>query len=225
MGHKINPLSFRLGVKRAWNSFWFGGVDYSLLLNEDLQIRHYIDNICNKSKISRGAPLIKRWLNSKTQISLSLYNPPIDETQTQISFKNVNNLQLINSIKKLTGNSRTNVFSIPIKYKGSFFFFTIPITNAQLVAHYIAYELEKRNPFNEVIQDLMDWIYESKNLLGLHISCSGRFMGEDRSRTLWKKHGKMPYSTLDAHIDYATSTAISKYGCIGIKVWIYFDSK
>ncbi len=223
MGHKINPVSLRLGSYRAWNSFWYGDLDYSSLLSEDLQIRQYFDYLCNRFKISRGTPILKRWLNSTLLISSSFYDPNAGLGARNTSSSSfLKKSQIQNSVKKITGVTKSIFSPIPIKYKGSFFFFTVPISNAQLVAHYIAYELEKRNPFSEIVQDVMDWVSVSECLEGIHISCSGRFMGEDRSRTLWKKQGSIPFSTISSNVDYATSTAVSKYGAIGVKVWIYY---
>lgn len=220
MGYKINPIGFRIGTYRNWNSFWYGNFDYSQLLEEDLSIQTYFKSLSHRTKTPISNCYIKRWLNSNIVVSYSKYTPPY-----LINKFNKHNIE--NSIQKITGanyvNSKQMVRISKSKVKTNSFFFTFPITNAQLVASYISYELEKRNPFKEVIQDVMDWVYETKNLLGIHIACSGRLQGEDRAKTMWKKHGKMPYSTLIEHVDYGYSVANTVYGSVGIKVWVYLN--
>jgi small subunit ribosomal protein S3 len=217
MGYKVNPVSFRLGIQRNWNSFWFGSFDYQQLFEEDLQIRNYVQNIYAKNKIPHGTCYIKRWLNNSSETAISLYNPPND-------YETIFNKRILrNSMRLITGQKQPVLLIKRTKYEGSSFFFTIPVKNSQLVAYYIAYELEKRNPFNEIMQDIFDWIKETDNFLGIHIQCSGRFSGEDRTRTLLKKKGKMPFSTMSSNIDYGFSDAFTVYGAIGVKVWLFLS--
>ncbi len=134
-----------------------------------------------------------------------------------------NTQQLQNTLKLLTGSSVVKFAPVPLRYKGSYFFYSVAISNAQLIANYVAFELRKRNPFSEIFQDIIEWKFVTNNLRGITISCSGRFRGESRTRTLLRKKGKIPLSCLKSNIDYGYSIAMNRYGSIGIKIWLYYD--
>ena len=222
MGYKINAVGFRIGVFRSWNSMWFAspGIEYQNLWYEDFLIRQYIFALSRNMKMASGLSIIKRWLNGVIRIHMNFYNPP-NYKGSGLLKKNY----LGSGLKTITGSSNTAFSLSKNQFKGSGFFFIFSITSALLVARYIVFELERRIPFMEIVQDIMDWVRSTKSLSGIHISCSGRFVGEDRARTIWKKYGTMPYSTASAFIDYAEAAAVTVYGSIGVKVWLCFNYK
>jgi small subunit ribosomal protein S3 len=227
MGHKINPVSFRLGVNRGWNAFWYGDLEYSNLIQTDISINKLISTLCGRNKFPTGIPLIKRWLDATMQISTAFYNSKTIEATKHSKYKKflntIHNNAFTKALLHYSNGCNLSFRKAKLAYTGNTLHFTIPVSCSQIVASYMAYEFRKRNPFKEVVQDIMDWVHVSKYILGMHISCSGRFTGENRTRTLWKKHNKIPYSTLNAHVDFAKAIAISKFGAIGIKVWVYYN--
>lgn len=236
MGYKINPISFRIGFKRNWNSFWFGSYDYQRLLEDDLQIRSYLEDICAREKVPHGNVYIRRSVNKDLVVSMPRYNPsdrymdklPRKPDQEVISAVGQNKRKqrlLLNSLKRLTGQTDSHFTVQRTKYKGSSFFFTIPVKNAQLIAHYVAYELQKRNPFHEIMQDIMDWVKETKDFAGIIVQCSGRSTGKDRTQALLKKRGNMPYSTMSSKVDYGFSDAFTVSGASGVKVWLFLNPR
>lgn len=217
MGYKINPVIFRIGQTRTWNSFWYGDYEYSDLIAQDFQTREYLKDISDRFQISIGNPYIFKWLNNTVRITYSYYASQNNKNSAHKEYlKNAGSV--LNNTRFVLANKVSSI------KQQELFYATSAITGAQVIANYVSFELEKRNPFKEIMQDIMEWARITEEVAGIHISCSGRFQGEDRARTLWKKEGKMPYSTLNAHIDYGISTAINIYGSVGIKVWIYFKN-
>jgi len=219
MGYKSNSLGFRLGWFRGWNSVWHADskLEFQNLLFNDWLIHQYVYAISRASKMASGLPLIKRWSDGISRIYVGFYNPP---TKKVLDVATTPMFQW--GVRKIIRDKNVQCVLKKNQYRGSGFFFVFSITSALLVARYIAFELEKRIPVSEIFQDVMDWVWATPVLGGIHISCSGRFVGEDRARTLWKKHGKMPYSSMEACLDYAETHALTVYGSVGIKVWLYF---
>jgi small subunit ribosomal protein S3 len=96
-----------------------------------------------------------------------------------------------------------------------------PNENASIVAEGIAEQLEKRIPFRRVLKQSIDQVAQNPRVKGVKILISGRLDGAEMSRSEYLTQGKIPLATLRADIDYAQKTAITKYGTIGVKVWIY----
>lgn len=224
MGHKVSPLAFRLGVIRNWNSSWFSdSFSYSDILLEDLQAFKYLDNTFSLQRYCKSQPLFKRWLNHTVDIYTRSYNA--ENKKGKSLYKIFKSQFLSQPLKKIFCTHKVQVRVIPLKQIGNIYFSTIPITSAELVSQYVGFELKKRNPFNEIMQDIMDWFFKSNFLKGLQISVSGRLKNQNRTKTLWKKKGNIPYSTVSLNVDYADHYAVSKFGSVGIKVWLLYASE
>lgn len=208
MGQKVNPISFRLGINRSWDSNWHSSANYTGLIHEDLQIKQYLQSVYEKAGFLFGNCKIYR-SSQKINIFIEISEPIkkrksiVDINQVQTTLENVTK----GSVSLLINEVPTN-------------------SSAILLAKEIAQKLEERSPFGIVlkksIQSVMD--YRERKALGIKIQCSGRLNGEDIARTEWVKEGQVPLHTLDATIDYASARAYTVYGVCGIKVWICFDS-
>lgn len=202
MGQKSNPIGYRLGYIKTWNSQWFGQKDFAEKLNEDLLIRRYIRRRMADGAISRIE--IER---TARRILITIYTA---RPGVVIGKKGAEVDKLKEELKKLV-SKEIQININEIKH---------PETDAHLVAANIARQLEGKVSFRRAMKRA---ITSSLRLgaEGIKIQVSGRLGGAEMARTESYKEGRIPLHTLRANIDYATATAITTYGCIGVKVWIY----
>ncbi len=202
MGQKINPVGFRLGIVRGWDSNWFGGKTFADKLVEDQKIRKYIDARIQKGGIAKV--VIERTIK---RITLTIHTARpgvvIGKGGTEVD-------KIKEELKKLTGKDvQINIFEIKR-----------PELDARLVGESIAQQLEARISYRRAMKQS---IASSMRVgaEGIKIKLSGRLAGADMARTEQYKEGRIPLHTLRADIDYAISEAQTVYGKIGIKVWIF----
>lgn len=202
MGQKINPIGFRLGVIRGWDSSWFGGKDFSEKLVEDHKIRKYVDARIQKGGISKV--VIERTLKRIT-LTIHTARPGV------VIGKGGNEVDKIKEeLKKLTGKDvQINIFEIKR-----------PELDAKLVGESIAQQLEARISYRRAMKQAIASAMRV-GAEGIKVKVSGRLAGADMARTEQYKEGRIPLHTLRADIDYAISEAQTVYGKIGIKVWIF----
>jgi small subunit ribosomal protein S3 len=202
MGQKINPIGFRLGVIRGWDSSWFGGKDFSDKLVEDHKIRKYVDARIQKGGISKV--VIERTLKRIT-LTIHTARPGV------VIGKGGNEVDKIKEeLKKLTGKDvQINIFEIKR-----------PELDAKLVGESIAQQLEARISYRRAMKQAIASAMRV-GAEGIKVKVSGRLAGADMARTEQYKEGRIPLHTLRADIDYAISEAQTVYGKIGIKVWIF----
>ena len=203
MGQKTNPVGYRLGFIKTWNSQWFDEKNFSKKLNEDLLIRRYIKKRMTDGAISRIE--IERTAK-KIVVTIHTARPGV-----VIGKKGSEVDQLKEELKKLVQKKDIQININEIKH---------PELDAYLVAQNIARQLEGKVSFRRAMKRS---ITSSMRLgaEGIKIVCSGRLGGAEMARTESYKEGRIPLQTLRADIDYATYTAATTYGCIGVKVWIY----
>ncbi len=202
MGQKINPISFRLGIVKGWDSSWFGGKDFSDKIVEDDKIRKYIKARMPKGGISKI--VIERTLK---RITLTIHTARpgvvIGKGGSEVD-------KIKEELKKITGKDlQINIFEIKR-----------PELDAKLVGESIAQQLKARISFRRAMKQS---IASSMRVgaEGIKIKCSGRLGGAEMARSEQYKEGRIPLHTLRADIDYALSEAQTVYGKIGIKVWIF----
>jgi small subunit ribosomal protein S3 len=202
MGQKINPIGFRLGVIRGWDSSWFGGKTFSDKLVEDHKIRKYVDARIQKGGISKV--VIERTLKRIT-LTIHTARPGV------VIGKGGNEVDKIKEeLKKLTGKDvQINIFEIKR-----------PELDAKLVGESIAQQLEARISYRRAMKQSIASAMRV-GAEGIKVKVSGRLAGADMARTEQYKEGRIPLHTLRADIDYAISEAQTVYGKIGIKVWIF----
>jgi small subunit ribosomal protein S3 len=201
MGQKVNPIGFRLGVIKGWDSNWFGGKDYADKLVEDDKIRTYLKARLAKGSISKI--VIERTLKLIT-VTINTARPGIIIGK---GGKEVDKLK--EELKKLTKKEvQINIFEIKR-----------PELDARLVADSIARQIEGRISFRRAAKMSMASTMRL-GAEGIKIKVSGRLGGAEMARTEGYKEGRTPLHTLRADIDYAIAEAHTSYGRIGIKVWI-----
>ena len=202
MGQKVNPIGFRLGIVKTWNSQWFDEKNFSDKLHEDVLIRKYLNKRLENAAISQ----IRIGRNRKKVIlNLHTARPGI-----VIGKKGTEVDKLREELKKLTGKDvQINITEVKR-----------PDLSAVLVAKNIAKQLEGKVSFRRAMKRALASTMRM-NAEGVKIQVSGRLGGAEMARTEMYKDGRIPLHTLRADIDYATATAFTTYGCIGVKVWIY----
>lgn len=201
MGQKTNPVGFRLGVSRSWDSNWYDERGFAVKLQEDLMVRNYIRNRLKKAGISRL--LIDR-TPKRAVITIHTSRPGIviGKSGKEIA-------QLEEELKKLT-SKEVKILIHEIKR---------PELDAYLVAESIAGQLEGRISFRRAMKQSITQAIRM-GAEGVRVMCAGRLGGAEIARTEQYKDGRIPLQTIRADIDYATSTARTIYGAIGVKVWI-----
>tara|TARA_Y100000590_G_scaffold332391_1_gene377907 strand:+ start:3650 stop:4330 length:681 start_codon:yes stop_codon:yes gene_type:complete len=203
MGQKVNPIGLRLGINRGWDSIWFSKKrDYGKFLIEDYKIREYVKKNVLNSGISNV--LIER-TSKKCIISIYTSRPGF------VIGKKGSDIEKIK--KNLSKISSTEV-SLNIKEVKK------PELNAYLVAENIAQQLVKRIAFRKAMKRAMQSALRL-GAKGIRVCLAGRLAGNEIARTEWLREGSVPLHTFRADVDYAEAEALTTYGIIGVKVWIY----
>ncbi|HEY3307148.1 MAG TPA: 30S ribosomal protein S3 [Desulfuromonadaceae bacterium] len=202
MGQKVNPIGFRLGIIKTWDSKWYAEADYAKLLHEDLKIRAYLKKRLYSSGVSKIE--IERAAN-KTKINIFTARPGL------IIGKKGSEVETIK--KELSSLTSKEIF-ININEVRK------PELDAQLVAENVALQLERRIAFRRAMKKSVTSALKF-GAKGIRITCSGRLGGAEMSRTEWYREGRVPLHTLRADIDYGFAEAKTTYGLIGIKVLIF----
>ncbi len=203
MGQKVNPIGLRLGINRTWDSIWFSKKrDYGKFLIEDYKIREYVKKNVTNSGVSQV--LIER-TSKKCIVSIFTSRPGF------VIGKKGSDIDKIK--KKLSTLSSTEV-SLNIKEVKK------PEMNAYLVAENIAQQLVKRIAFRKAMKRAIQSALRL-GAKGIRVCLSGRLGGNEIARTEWTREGSVPLHTLRADVDYAEAEALTTYGIIGVKVWIY----
>ncbi len=202
MGQKTHPVGFRLGVHKAWNSRWFArGSAYRELIFEDLQVRRYIKSRLSNAGVAKVG--IQR-APKKVTVDIHTSRPGI-----VIGRKGSEVDKLRSELQLLTGKDITlNIVEVKK-----------PELSAQLVADGIAYQLTGRIAFRRAMKKSLAATMKM-GAQGIKIICGGRLNGAEIARSEKYHQGRVPLHTLRADIDYATATAHTTYGAIGVKVWI-----
>jgi small subunit ribosomal protein S3 len=203
VGQKVNPIGFRVGVYRDWDSSWFArGKSYSKMLLEDVKIRRYLEKALvraevSKIQIEKTGDSVKVIIHtSKPGIVIGKKGQEIDSIRKKLS-----SLLGINSIEVSVQEVKR------------------PELDAMLVAKNIANQLERRAHFKKVTKRATATTIKS-GAKGIKICTSGRLGGAEIARSEWARAGSVPLHTLRSDIDYALAEAKTKYGIIGVKVWI-----
>lgn len=203
MGQKVNPIGIRLGYVKDWNSRWYAGnQQYPRNLNDDFKLRKILTEKLSDAGISNI--YIER-LAEKIHVTIYAARPGII-----IGRKGGGIEDLRVEVSKLLGIS-VHLSIVEVKK---------PELDAKLVAESVAQQLEKRVMFRRAMKRAVSNALRL-GALGVKICVSGRLAGSDIARSEWYKEGRVPLHTFRADIDYATATAKTTYGIIGVKVWIF----
>ena len=203
MGQKVNPIGLRVGINREWDSIWYAKKqNYGKLLIEDYKIREYIKKNITNSGVSQIK--IER-TNKKCIISIHTSRPGF-----VIGKKGSD----IDKIKKSLSKISSTEVSLNIKEIKK------PELNAYLVAENIATQLVKRIAYRRAMKRAMQSALRL-GAKGIRVCISGRLGGNEIARSEWSRERSVPLHTLRADVDYAEAEALTTYGIIGVKVWIY----
>ena len=203
MGQKTNPVGFRLGINRTWDSRWFSTKEYAKWLDEDIKVRNYIKKRLFKAGVARVE--IERSGGGKASVNIYTARPgmvigrkgsEVDLLRAELKARSGRDVQInIKDVKK-------------------------PELNAQLVAEHIAMQLQQRVAFRRAMKKTIQSAMRM-GAQGIKVQCSGRLGGSEIARREGYHEGRVPLHTLRADIDFARSTAHTTFGCVGVKVWIY----
>ena len=203
MGQKVNPVGLRLGINRGWDSVWYARKkDFGNYLIEDFRIREHIKKNVINSGVSKV--MIERTAK-KCFVTIYTSRPGF-----VIGKKGADIEKIKKNIMKITDND-VNVNIKEIKK---------PELNSNLVAENIAQQLVKRVAYRRAMKRAMQSAMRL-NAKGIKVLLSGRLAGNEIARTEWLREGSIPSHTLRAEIDYGFAEALTTYGIIGVKVWIY----
>ena len=202
MGQKVNPIGFRLGVHRNWDSRWFAGKEYSDFVMEDYNIRKYLKKRLLQAGVSRIE--IER-AAYKIRIKLHTARPGLVIGKKGVEIEN---------IKRELENKINREILIDIQEVRK------PEVDAQLVAENVAMQMVRRISFRRAMKKSVTSALRF-GALGIKIACSGRLGGAEMARREWYRKGRVPLHTLRADIDYGFAEAMTTYGVIGVKVTIF----
>ncbi len=202
MGQKVNPLGFRLGVIKSWDSRWFAGKDYAAFIEDDYNLRQFLKKKLYHAGISKIE--IERWAK-RVRLRIYAARPGI-----VIGKKGAEIEQLKKELEKMV--PQEVVIDIQEVRK--------PEVDAQLVAENVALQIIRRVAFRRAMKRGVSSAMRF-GAQGIKICCSGRLGGAEMARTEWYKEGRIPLHTLRADIDYGFTAARTTYGIIGVKAWIF----
>jgi small subunit ribosomal protein S3 len=208
MGHKINPIGFRIGITQDWKSKWFSKKEYKVNLKQDINIR---EEVMKKWKaaliagveIERSVKMIKVVIRTaRPGVLIGRGGSGVEDIKRYIQttyFPNNKNINLRVEIQEVR------------RFEES----------AMIVAQNIVEQLEKRMPFRRAMKSMLEQVMKNKDIKGVKVELSGRLGGAEMSRREWAAKGTLPLHTMRADIDFARATAFTTYGTLGVKVWLY----
>lgn len=203
MGQKINPIGFRLGINRTWDSRWYANTgEYGKLLHEDLKIRKYLTEELKQAAISK---IVIERPHKKCRVTIHSARPGII-----IGKKGADIEKLRKKLSDMT-NSDAVLNIVEVRK---------PEVDAVLIAQSITQQLERRVAFRRAMKRAVQSAMRL-GAEGIRINCSGRLGGAEIARMEWYREGRVPLHTLRADIDYGTSEAHTAYGICGVKVWVF----
>ncbi len=208
MGQKVNPISLRLGVNKDWKSKWYADKKrYGQVLHEDLKIRQFIEQ---RYKPAGIADVVIERLGDKLRVKIYAAKPGI------VIGRKGAEVEELNKVLKLISNAKDITVNVDEVKR--------PELNAKLVAEDIALQLERRVSHRRAMKRAIDNAMKA-GAKGIKVQVGGRIGGVDLARKEWFMAGRMPLQTIRADIDYGTARASTKYGILGVKVWIYKGDK
>lgn len=203
MGQKVNPVGFRVGVTRGWESVWYASdSNFGEQLREDIKLRRYVKERLKHAGVSRivierPADKIKVTVHtSRPGVVIGKKGAEIDAVRAEL-------------VRKF--GKEVQVFIVEVRR---------PEAEAQLVAENVAFQLERRVAFRRAMKRAVQSALRM-GAKGVRINCAGRLGGAEIARTEWYREGRVPLHTLRADVEYGFAEANTTYGIIGIKVWVF----
>jgi len=207
MGQKVNPIGFRVGTIRNWESVWYANdKNFGANLREDIKLRRYVKARLKHAGVSRiiierPAGKIKVTVHtSRPGVVIGKKGAEIDAVRAEL-------------VRKF--GTEVQVFIVEVRR---------PEAEAQLVAENVAFQLERRVAFRRAMKRAVQSALRM-GAQGVRINCAGRLGGAEIARTEWYREGRVPLHTLRADVDYGFAEANTTYGVLGVKVWVYHGLK
>lgn len=214
MGHKINPVAFRLGIQKDWKSRWFDKKNYRNNLEEDFIVRSWLEKKLTKASLE-SIDITRS--GSSVSVIIKSARPGIIIGRGGRGLEELNH-GLKKELSKLSGGRDVKLgHAIKLEIEE----IKKPEIFAKLVARNIAEQLERRIPFRRAIKQTIEKVFSESAVKGVKIMVAGRLGGAEIARREQAARGKIPLQNLRADIDYAQVEAHTTYGVIGVKVWIY----
>jgi small subunit ribosomal protein S3 len=205
MGQKTHPVGFRLGVIRTWDSKWFAAKNYALFLHEDITMKRFLKERLYQAGIAKME--IERAANKDKRAKMNIWT---SRPGIVIGRKGAEVESLKKELQRLT--DKEIILNITEVKR--------PEVDAQLVSENVALQLERRVSFRRAMKRNVSQAMKF-GAKGIKIMCSGRLAGAEMARTEWYREGRVPLQTIRADIEYGVATAKTKYGVIGVKVWLF----
>ncbi len=206
MGQKVHPLALRLGYTKNWRSLWYAERrDYAKNVQQDYKIRQYIRKKFIQAAVSL---IVVERLAEQIKVRIHTARPGVI-----IGRRGADIDRLRAELKDITGKDMDKIIVDIQEIKQ-------PNLDAQLVAQSVAFQLEKRVAFRRAMKRAIE-TSRASGAKGIKIRCAGRLGGAEMARTEKYYEGKIPLQTLRADIDYGFAEAMTTYGLLGVKVWIY----
>ena len=215
MGKKIHPTNFRLGVIYGWKSRWLNEKQFPFFLEEDLRLREFLAKQYHRMglgeiEIERSGDNVSVILNSaKPGLIIGRGGTGLTDLKKKLE----------SIVKKLRDKKHYGTGKWELKLSVNEI--KKPESDAKIVAQNVALDLEKRMPFRRSMKSALERMMAQKGVLGAKILLAGRLDGSEMARSEWLSKGKVPLQTLRANIDFAQDEALTTYGKVGVKVWIY----
>jgi small subunit ribosomal protein S3 len=207
MGQKVNPIGFRVGGIRGWDSVWYASdKSFGDLVRQDIQLRDYVKKKLYHAGVSRivierPAGKVKVTVHtSRPGVVIGKKGSEIDSLRNELNAKFGGDIQ---------------VYIVEVRR---------PEAEAQLIAENIAFQLERRVAFRRAMKRAVQSALRM-GAKGVRVSCGGRLGGADIARTEWYREGRVPLHTLRADVSYGLAEAKTTYGVIGVKVWVFNGEK
>jgi small subunit ribosomal protein S3 len=205
VGQKVHPIGFRLGVIKGWSSRWYSKNEYAKFLQEDIRIRAYIEK---KFKAAGVATVEIERAAKNLKINIHSSRPGIIIGKKGAGAETLKD-ELVRHCKITSGEPTLNVFEVKK-----------PDMDAKLVAESIREQLERRVSFRRAMKKSIGQTMKA-GAKGIKVQLCGRLGGADMSRMERYMEGRVPLHTLRADIDYGTAEALTTFGLIGVKIWIF----
>ena len=203
MGQKVNPIGLRLGINRTWDSRWFADRNYADALHQDFKIRKFVKEAFKQAGVAR---IILQRATKNLVVNIHTARPGVI-----IGKKGADIEKLRADIKKLVPENEVAVNLVEIRK---------PELDATLTAEGVAQQLERRVTFRRAMKRAVQTVMRMGGK-GIRINVSGRLGGAEIARMEWYREGRVPLHTLRSDVDYGTAEALTTYGVIGVKVWIF----
>lgn len=203
MGQKVNPVGFRVGITRGWESVWYASdKNFGDQLREDIKVRRYVKERLKHAGVSR---IIIERPADKIKVTVHTSRPGV------VIGKKGAEIDAVRGELMRKFGREVQVFIVEVRR---------PEAEAQLVAENVAFQLERRVAFRRAMKRAVQSALRM-GAKGVRINCAGRLGGAEIARTEWYREGRVPLHTLRADVDYGFAEANTTYGIIGIKVWVF----